>query len=215
MTREIHHRVKNNLQIVSSLIAIYAQNIANPVAKSAFRQIIARVDALTLIQRQIEKNESDPTLNMPLLFEHLADQIRTLAAENNQVFRLTLEIEPRWLPPDIATPIVLFAIEALSFDIFLPWPDTRTRKVQLAFFDSPTEYVLRIEDATAGALPTPGSLSSRILRSLADQLRGRYAIEVDPAGGDILTLRIPHDNSQPIRDEEDTNVYALARQRQS
>lgn len=214
MTREIHHRVKNNLQIVSSLIAIYAQNIANPVAKSAFRQIIARVDALTLIQRQIEKNESEPILNMPVLFEHLAEQVRTLAAENNQIFRLTLDVEPRWLPPDIATPIVLFAIEALSFDIFLPWPDTRTRTVQLAFFDNPAGYVLRIEDATAGALPTPGSLSARILRSLSDQLRGRYAIEVDPAGGEVLTLRIPHDNGAIIEDEEDTNVFALSRSRQ-
>jgi two-component sensor histidine kinase len=214
MTREIHHRVKNNLQIVSSLIAIYAQNIANPVAKGAFRQIIARVDALTLIQRQIERNESEPILNMPVLFEQLAEQIRTLAAESNQIFRLTLDVEPRWLPPDTATPIVLFAIEALSFDIFLPWPDTRTRTVRLAFFDGPAGYVLHIEDATAGALPTPGSLSARILRSLSDQLRGRYTIEADPAGGEILTLRIPRDSNTPVNNEEDTNVFALSRSRQ-
>jgi hypothetical protein len=138
-----------------------------------------------------------------------------LATESNQIFRLTLEIEPRWLPPDIATPIVLFAIEALSFDIFLPWPDTRTRTVRLSFFDHPSGYFLRIEDATAGALPTPGSLSARILRSLSDQLRGRYTVEVDPAGGEILVLRIPHDNSTPVEDNEDSNVFALSRSRQA
>jgi two-component sensor histidine kinase len=214
MTREIHHRVKNNLQIVSSLIAIYAQNIANPVAKSAFRQIITRVDALTLIQRQIERNESEPILNMPVLLEQLAEQIRTLATENNQIFHLTLHVGPRWLPPDIATPIVLFAIEALSFDIFLPWPDPRTRTVRLALSDDTAGYVLRIEDDTAGALPTPGSLSARILRSLADQLRGRYAIEADPPG-EVLILRIPRDNRSPIEERADSNVFAMARSRQA
>lgn len=211
MTREIHHRVKNNLQIVSSLISIYAQNIANPVARSAFRQIIARVDALTLIQRQIEKNDSDPTLNMPVLFDHLADQVRTLAAESNQTFRLHLTIEPRWLPPDIATPIVLFAIEALSFDIFLPWPESRTRTVRLSFFSTEGGYMLKIEDETAGALPTPGSLSARILRSLADQLRGRYGVDSQDGGGEILTLRIPIGTTVAGDMAEDSNVYELSR----
>jgi two-component sensor histidine kinase len=211
MTREIHHRVKNNLQIVSSLIAIYAQNIASPVARSAFRQIIARVDALTLIQRQIEKNDSDPTVNMPVLFDHLADQIRTLAADSNQNFRLTLAVEPRWLPPDIATPIVLFAIEALSFDIFLPWPESRVRIVRLSFFTGPRSYTLRIEDSAAGALPTPGSLSARILRSLADQLRGRYGVEATPTGGEIMTLRIPLDHGELADDTDESNVYELSR----
>lgn len=213
MTREIHHRVKNNLQIVSSLIAIYAQNIANPVAKSAFRQIIARVDALTLIQRQIEKSESQPILNMPLLFDLLGDQIRTLASESNQVFRLTLDIEAKWLPPDIATPIVLFAIEALSFDIFLAWPDQRLRTVRVAFSASTSGYVLQIEDTTAGALPTPGSLSARILRSLADQLRGRYGVEANPNGGEVLTLRIPSLEAPTMLAEDDNNVLAMARTR--
>jgi two-component sensor histidine kinase len=215
MTREIHHRVKNNLQIVSSLIAIYAQNIANPVAKSAFRQIIARVDALTLIQRQIEKSESQPILNMPLLFDLLGEQIRTLATESNQIFRLTLEIEPKWLPPDIATPIVLFTIEALSFDIFLPWPDQRLRTVRVGFSSSTSGYVLQIEDATAGALPTPGSLSARILRSLADQLRGRYGVEANPNGGEIMTLRIPSDHAPTMLTDEENNVLAMARPRQN
>lgn len=213
MMREIHHRVKNNLQIVSSLISIYAQNIANPVAKSAFRQIIARVDALTLIQRQIEKNDSEPVLNMPVLFEQLGDQVRTLAAESNQSLRLTLDIETRWLPPDIATPIVLFAIEVLTFDIFLPRPEQRLRNVHIAFTGSSSGFLLRIADTTPGTLPTPGSLSARILRSLADQLRGRYAIEPDANGGEQLILRIPL-NQSTLRDDDDSNVYDLARSRQ-
>jgi two-component sensor histidine kinase len=213
MTREIHHRVKNNLQIVSSLIAIYAQNIAHPVAKSAFRQIIARVDALTLIQRQIEKNESEPVLNMPLLFERLAEQVHTLANESNQALRLTLDIEPRWLTPDIATPIILFAIEALAFDIFLPWPEPRQRTVTVTFGKHQEGYLLAIKEANAGALPTPGSLAARILRSLADQLRGRFGIEASADGGEIMTLQIPPDHGPTIQSDEDSNVFAMIRSR--
>lgn len=197
MTREIHHRVKNNLQIVSSLIAIYSQNISNPVAKNAFRQITTRVDALTLVQRLIVKSDTEPTIDMQLLFDQLSDQIRTLASENGQSFRLMLSVNHRWLPPDIATPIVLFVIEALTFDTFLPRPELRRHDAYLEFSSTAARYMLIIEDRCPGTIPTEGSLPDRILRSLAEQLRGKYAIETLPNGGQRLTLRIPQDSSMP------------------
>ncbi|GAA0530339.1 two-component sensor histidine kinase [Rhizomicrobium palustre] len=216
MTREIHHRVKNNLQIVSSLIAIYAQNIANPVARSAFRQIIVRVDALTLIQRLIEKSESDPMLDMQVLFAQLADQLRTVAHDAGQIFSLQISISHRWLSPDTATPIVLFAVEAISFDMFLPRAEGRLRDVRLSFASDPGGCQLIIEERDNGSLPTPGSLSARILRSLSEQLRGRYADEPLPHGGTKLTLFVPSEGapSQAKTVNEDYNVFTIGRTRQ-
>lgn len=210
MTREIHHRVKNNLQIVSSLIAIYAQNIANPVARSAFRQLIARVDALTLIQRLIEKSDTEPTVDMEVLFDQLADQVRTLAAEAGQRLNLKITIGHRWLASDIATPLVLFAIEALTYDIFLNRPELRRRSVALEFVKTETEYVLSIDDEGAGALPSGTSLSERVLRCLTEQLRGRLSSE-PLARGSRLVLHVPLDVSL-ARDETNDpaeNVYNL------
>lgn len=221
MTREIHHRVKNNLQIVSSLIAIYAQNISNPVARSAFRQIIARVDALTLIQRLIEKSDTEPTLDMNLLFDQLADQVRTLATEAGQRLNLTFTVGHRWLPPDIATPLVLFTIEALTYDIFLGRPELRRRAVQVEFIKDEADYRLTIEDESPNALLGGGALSERVLRSLTEQLRGRVSSEPFGRGGNRLVLRVPLDTSAvqaaPFFTPQAENVYDLdaARSRQA
>lgn len=213
MTREIHHRVKNNLQIVSSLIAIYATNIANPIARSAFRQIIARVDALTLIQRLIEKSDTDPTLDMGMLFEQLADQIRTLAADAGQRLTLHLSAGAQWVPPDIATPLVLFVIEALTYDIFAGRSEPMHRDVRVEFSMDHNFYLLTIEDECPGALPNGPSLSERVLRSLTEQLRGRLGIEPFGRGGTRLVLQIPLEGSvtpdHPPVEAPPENVYVL------
>lgn len=191
MVREIHHRVKNNLQIVSSLIHIYAENISHPIAKAAFRQVISRVDALTLIQRLIEKSESDPTLDMRLLFSQLGEQLRSLAIESGQVLDLRIEVSHPWLSPDIATPVVLFAVEAISFDFFQAHPETRHREVQLRFSSDQSSYLLEIDERLQGTLPSAGTLAGRILKSISDQLRGQYDIKPLNEGGTRLHLRLP------------------------
>lgn len=218
MTREIHHRVKNNLQIVSSLVNIYAGNVSNYVARGAFRQIIARIDALTLIQRLAEGNESEPAVDMEVLLDQLAEQIRTLAAENRHSLPLTLAVERCFLPPDTATPIALFAIEALTFDLFQARPDMRERGARLAFTCSDGGYLLVVENASPGILPGRSSLADRVMRSLAEQLRGRCTIDQLDGGGCRLTLKAPVSASAVNADAspEPGNVYALdtARQRQ-
>lgn len=212
MTREIHHRVKNNLQVVSSLISIYARNATSPVARNAFRQIIARVDALTLIQRLIEGSDSEPTIDMKVLLEQFADQMRALASEHDQHVRLKLDVEHRYLPPDVATPILLFAIEALAFNMFTSHSDSSWHDALLSFSSSENGYLLIIEDSWLGSQPAGVPHSDRILRSLADQLRARYSVETLTNGGNRISLRLPFDvSSEQERGFAETaqNVYAF------
>lgn len=203
MAREIHHRVRNNLQIVSSLINIYSRNIFDHEAETAFKQIVARVDALTLIQRLIEKNDTDPTVDMKVLFTQLADQIRVLAADSGQPYRLTLAADDMQLPPDVATPIVLFAIEGLLFELFPDGPGAKQRNVMLSFSgDGDGHLMLTIEDEVlaADALRTGTPSSDRIFSTLAEQLKGQYRIDKSPDGGCRLSLLVPF---RPKSDGED------------
>jgi len=212
MTREIHHRIKNNLQIVSSLINIFALNVTSPMAKSAFRQIIARVDALTLIQRLIESNETDPTIDMHVLFDQFGEQIRSLALDHNQQLELNLDVEHRQLAPDVATPIVLFAIEALAVDIFIVRPDARRRVASISFSGDENGYLLTVEDGIPGALPIGVPNPERIMQSFAEQLRGRCWIERLENGGCRTCLRVPLDRSAPQDEalpQSAPNVYAF------
>jgi two-component sensor histidine kinase len=193
MGREIHHRVKNNLQIVSSLIGLYSQRIHDPQAHCAFRQIVVRVDALALIHRLTEKSDTMPVVDMKALFTEMADQIRAHAAEVPRPYRLTVKVEECSLPAATATPIALFAVEVLAFGMFAADQDITLRDVKLTFgADEPAHMTLTIQDSSfsAEALRTGQPNPHRFLCAFADQLQGRYWAE-DTDGGCRISLSIP------------------------
>jgi two-component sensor histidine kinase len=200
MAREIHHRIKNNLQIVASLISLYSQNIADGASQLAFSQILARVGALTLIQRLMEMNDTTPILDMRRLIAELADQMRTIAVESGIRYRLIVNAEEWLLPPDMATPVAFFAVEALTIELFSPHKDEMVRNVELFFGgDGPGHLILWVEDGVFATAPinTGRPSPQRILAALAEQLKGEYWIEKTLEGKSRLSLRLPvHSGTQ-------------------
>jgi two-component sensor histidine kinase len=213
MAREIHHRIKNNLQIVASLISLYSQNVAERESQTAFSQILARVGALTLIQRLMEMNDTTPILDMRRLFTELAEQMRAIAVESGVRYRLTINAEDWLLPPDMATPVVFFAVEALSFELFVAQSDERIRIVELSFGADGAEHLLLwVEDGVfaSAALNVGRPSPMRIFAALAEQLKGEYWVEKTPAGKSRLSLRLPvHSGTQgpAIRAPRDMQSY--------
>lgn len=211
MAREIHHRVKNNLQIVSSLIGLYSQRIHDPEARTAFRQIVARVDALTLVHRLTEKSDTLPIVNMQALFTELTDQVRAIATEAGKLYRLSVKAQDCSLTAATATPIALFAVEILTFALFASEKNLALRDVKLTFgADGPDHLLLTIQDnsfncdALRNGVPSP----QRFLSAFADQLQAQYRVEDDGSGGCILSLRVPAHSCLPpqqrdINDEDD------------
>lgn len=193
MAREIHHRVKNNLQIVSSLISLYSQKLHSDEGQFTFRQIVARVDTLAIIQRLIEKAEADPVVDMPLLFAEIAERMRALAAESEKPYNLVMTVESLRLPPDLATPLSLFAIEALSFELFHKNADLKNRNVALSLRqEGGKQLLLTVDDVFLGgdSLRMGSPSPEKIFGALADQLRGYHWFERTSAGGCRLSLRI-------------------------
>jgi two-component sensor histidine kinase len=194
MAREIHHRVKNNLQIVSSLIGLYSQRIHDPDARTAFRQIVARVDALTLVHRLTEKSDMTPVVDIKALFNELAEQVPAIAAEGGKLYRLTIKAEECSLAAATATPIALFTVETLTFGLFAPEKTVALRDVKLTFVPDGAEHLLlTIHDsslsleALRSGVPSP----QRFLSAFADQLQANYRVSEDIGGGCTLSLRIP------------------------
>jgi hypothetical protein len=194
MAREIHHRVKNNLQIVSSLIGLYSQRITDPQSQVAFRQIAVRVDALALVHRLMEKNDTVPVVDTAALFTEMADQMRNTATENGKLYRLGVKVEEHLLRAATVTPIALFAAEVMSFGLFKPGERHLPRDVRLSFAaDGPSHLLLSIEDNSFSAddlrvgIPSP----QRFLGAFADQLQGHYWLESLQPEGCKIFLRIP------------------------
>src|SRR3954468_21156183 len=75
LIKEIHHRVKNNLQIVMSLLSIQAKQAKDKVSRDALMQAQTRINALALVHRILNELEDQSTLDLKQLLEELAHQI--------------------------------------------------------------------------------------------------------------------------------------------
>jgi two-component sensor histidine kinase len=206
MAREIHHRVRNNLQVVSSLISLYSRNVFDPAAETAFKQIAARVDALTLIQRLIEREDTDSRIDMGVLFDQLAEQICALASEYRPLYRLNVAVQNHRLNYEIATPIILFAVEALLFELFddAGWGEPRSVRLSLGVEDN-RRLLLLIDDNTfvADSLRRGDPSADKIFRAFAEQLRGEYGAESLAGGGCRLSLWIPLPGNAGLRTSDE------------
>jgi len=207
LTREIHHRVKNNLQIISSLISLFGAKIVSPDARLAFQQIMARVDALSLVRRLIEKSGPLPTVAMKTLFSELIDQIQTSAETDGKTIANALDVCDCQLPMDMATPVALFTVEALTLGLYGAGAIAPPVKLSLQS-DGEDHLLLTIHNDSLGDVSLSERVPSpmRILAALAEQIGGQTWIDETPDGTRRLLLRFLHpaeeSSSQALADDD-------------
>ena len=120
LTREVHHRVKNNLQVISSLINLHARSARTPDASQAYASIQRRVDALAVVHRNhFAEMEENRGLGLRPVISELATNIRATAPEGSKL-GIALDLDPFFVSQDIAVPVAFLVTElvelALSCD---------------------------------------------------------------------------------------------------
>jgi two-component sensor histidine kinase len=109
LIKEIHHRVKNNLQIVMSLLSIQANQVKDSGARDALVQAQTRINALALVHRILNELEDQSTLDLKHLLEELCRQIgEGIGAEN---VRVEVDVPSRVVSGNMA--VALLATQAL------------------------------------------------------------------------------------------------------
>ena len=185
LVREVHHRVKNNLQVVASLLSIHGRSATKPEAKDAYSAIGRRVDALSVVHRNhyAEMEESRGIALRPLLTE-LAAGLRSSAPPEARTMAIELDLDSPSTTQDVAVAAAFLVTEIVEF-------------AMLRHPREPVEISLRrINELTAtlaisasvlvpdgGAEDVAKDQFERIVEGLARQLRsplerklGRYAV---------------------------------------
>ena len=112
MMREIHHRVKNNLQVISSLLNLQQRSLTDEMAKAAIRDTRQRILALSVIYRALYES---PDLGRVDLSEFVNDLVAQLMVENSSLpARIDLRTAPLDIEPDRLAPLALFIVEAVA-----------------------------------------------------------------------------------------------------
>ncbi|MDP5279591.1 histidine kinase dimerization/phosphoacceptor domain -containing protein [Sphingomonas sp. DG1-23] len=184
LTREVHHRVKNNLQVISSLINFHARGAKSAEATEAYASIQRRVDALAVVHRhhyaELEENRG---LDLRSIIGELAANIRATAPERAAGLGITLEIEPLLVNQDVAIAVAFLITELV--ELAVNNHSTAQVRISIKGADEPDRAILRVispalvESAELEALLD--SRYGRVILGLARQLRTR--LHHDPLVG--------------------------------
>ena len=196
LTHDIHHRVKNNLQIVSSLLNLQAGKISDPAARDALSQTRARIGALAQIHRLLyeESHDSDHGMvNIANLLNALCSQLRALHRGQSAV-QLSCDAASQTVPINSAVPLTLLAVEAVTNAFRHGFPGGQHGTVILHFDVSGQAATLSIADDGVGfdASQEASSMGRQLMAAFAQQLGGALDI-ASTSAGTTVTLRYRFD----------------------
>jgi two-component sensor histidine kinase len=112
--REIHHRVKNNLQIISSMVSMQQRALTDPAARSAMSDTRQRVSALALVYRALYQGPDLRQVDLGQFLEELTAQLVVSESTHGHVVQTELSADALIIDPDKLAPLALFAVEAIS-----------------------------------------------------------------------------------------------------
>jgi len=188
LVREVHHRVKNNLQVVASLLNLHSRGAASEDVAAAYASIQRRVDALAVVHRNhyAELEENRGVALKPLVSE-LAANLRATAPPAAAGMQIRLDVGPFYASQDVAVSVAFLITEIAEFGMLCG-----AAMVSITLdTDGPGIARLSIQvDTLAGAIDCDEALEERfdrIITGLARQLRS--ALDHDPERG-LYSLQI-------------------------
>ena len=114
LMRKIHHRVKNNLQVISSLLNMQQRALADPAARAAMSDTRQRVTALALIYRASYQGPDLKRVDLRPFLEELTAQLVSGDVVHGPAVRTELSVDALVIDPDGLAPLALFAVEAIT-----------------------------------------------------------------------------------------------------
>jgi PAS domain S-box-containing protein len=195
LLREIHHRVKNNMQVISSLISLPAQRPTDPETERMLRQLKLRIRAMAMVHEKLYQAKDLARIDFADFLNDLAIHQFSVFSIDADRISLALETDPLMLPVEIAVPCGLIAGEILSNALKHAFPEERRGTVVVGLRRlAGAEVLFNVRDNGVGF---PAGLDIRkaetmglvILNALIGQIDGRVEILRD--GGTDFRVFFP------------------------
>lgn len=196
LVREIHHRVKNNLQLVMSLLNLHARRIRDPRAEVAFAEARSRINALATLHRRLYESESLQEIDLKWFLEDLSSELRRGGLSRGRTVELVVEAPSEVIGPDVAVPLGLLVTEAITNAYKHAFNERDGGHISVQVLrESPTQLLLRIRDDGTGFDPAASTsqdhtgLGRSLIEAFVRQLRGELEVRSDE--GTVVEVRFP------------------------
>ena len=212
LMREIHHRVKNNLQVISSLLNMQQRALTDPAARAALSDTRQRITALALIYRALYQGPDLKRVDLRPFLEELTAQLVSSEMLHGPGVRTELTVDALVIDPDRLAPLALFAVEAITNAQKHAFRE-RGGLLTLKFTVRGEEAELEIsDDGASGEEALAGTGVGRtLMTAFARQLRGRSELVRNAGGGVTARLIFPTpsaDAPQPDRTKSGNQAAA-------
>lgn len=189
LLREIHHRVKNNLQIISSLLSMQQRTVKDPAAKSALGDTRQRIAALAQIYRTLYQSADLRFADAGIFIEDMVSQLIASEGRREHLIDTSVQADSLTIDPDKLAPLALWLVEAVSNAQKHAFAD-RGGHLSVRFRVNGDESVLEVEDDGPGYDPKGGSgVGTTLMTAFARQLRGELDVSALQPHGTRVRLR--------------------------
>ena len=199
LLKEIHHRVKNNLQIVSSMLNLQMGQIKDPEARDLFQESQSRVRSIALFHEKLYQSKDLARVDIAEYLKGLSTGLfATYGIHPDQVV-LSARIDDIPMGVDAAISCGLIVNELLSNALKHAFPEGRRGEVRIELHDEGPQVMLEVTDNGIGFpraldFQSQNTLGLRLVRILAEQLRG--TIELDRREGTRFVVRFGRTESR-------------------
>jgi two-component sensor histidine kinase len=190
LLREVHHRVKNNLQTMASMVRIVSRT-GTPESQPAFQDIARRIATVGRAYDHIHKTDRLAELELSAYLRGICEQV--VAGSGRQDVELTMKLDRLMVDIDTALPVGLIASELLTNAFKHAFAGDAGGTIAVRFKVSDDHAALTVRDSGGGIVDgaEPSASGLRIAEALAAQIDGRLRGRNRPEGGAQFRLRFP------------------------
>lgn len=194
LLKEVHHRVKNNMQVISSLISLQSDKISDQESLERLRESQNRIKSMALVHESLYQSENLASIDPAGYLRNLASEVISSYSLDTNIdveFGITVHV----MDIDTALPCGLIVNELVSNSLKHAFKGRKRGKITIELTDTDEEYILSVSDDGCG-LPADfdiaalDSLGIKLINVLTRQMRGTIEIETGGPGGGF-TFHIP------------------------
>ena len=182
LLKEIHHRVKNNLMVISSLLSLQSRYIKDEASKNIFKESQNRARSMALIHELLYQSNDLKRIDFGYYIRTLTNELFRMYVTDQSLIKLNMNVEEVMVDINTAIPLGLIVNELVSNSMKHAFPNDKSGEINIEFKSNKGIYTMIVADNGVGFpedydIENTDTLGLRIVNSLTEQIEGKITIE--------------------------------------